>query len=48
MMFINLIDFNNFIRDAATVGGITYPLPWNPVGWQTLNIGNDGLVMDPS
>ena len=47
-MFINLIDFNNFVRPAETVGLITYPLVFDPTKGQKMTVANDGLVLDPS
>ncbi len=48
MSFFNLIDFNNFIRTAETVLGVTYPLAFDATKGVKLNVPNDGLVLDPS
>ena len=48
VQFINLIDFNNFVRKTETKNGVNYPLKFAASYGVKLDVPKDGLVLTPS
>ena len=52
MIWVDLISFNNWVRDAETLTvnsvSVTYPLTFDRSLGNKLNVANDGLVLTPS